>query len=274
MQADLETRQATLRASLTQVESAIIALSGGVDSALLAKVCHTVLGDKAAAATIVSPMLAQCDLEDAKAVAKAIGITHILVQADRIEPEVSRNAKDRCYHCKREELGAIVRLARERGFQVVMDGCNADDRHDYRPGARAAREIGVISPLKMAGFSKADVRAVAQALGLRVWDKPSNACLASRVPYGEGITAAKLRRIERAEAYLHSLGFRGVRVRCHNRLARIEVRACDRERFREAATMDAVSQKLKTCGFLYVCLDLDGYSTGSLNREILAEGAS
>jgi pyridinium-3,5-biscarboxylic acid mononucleotide sulfurtransferase len=268
MHPDLEQKYVTLKESIAQAGRVMVALSGGVDSSLLAKVCHDVLGSKAMAATIVSPMLAQRDLDDAKAVAADIGIELILLASDEIEDAVRRNEKDRCYHCKREELGAIMVAARERGIDIVMDGRNADDRNDYRPGTKAARELGVNSPLQTAGFTKADVRALAQELGVKVWEKPANACLASRVPYGETITHSKLEKIEKAEAFLHGLGFRGVRVRCHEPVARIEVHPHDRARFCDPAVMDAVSAQLKTFGFLYVSLDLDGYSTGSLNRVL------
>jgi pyridinium-3,5-biscarboxylic acid mononucleotide sulfurtransferase len=270
MHPDLEAKYAALRESVATAGSAIVALSGGVDSSLLTRVCHDVLGDKALAATIVSPMLARRDLEDAQAIASAIGIELILIETDEIEQAVRQNLKDRCYHCKREEFGAILRVAGERDIPFVMDGRNADDRNDYRPGTKAARELGIISPLQAAGFTKDDVRELARALGVEVWEKPANACLASRVPYGETITPAKLEKIEQAEAYLYALGFRGVRVRCHEPVARIEVHPADRERFCDTNTMDAVSRKLKEYGFLYVSLDLDGYATGSLNRALQA----
>lgn len=237
-----------------------MAYSGGVDSTLLVKVCRDLLGEKAIAVTVVSPLLPSWELDDARSMASRIGIKHILLEEKTIAPAVSGNTPDRCYHCKKSALEAIHRVAEEKGFRVVLDGSNSDDIRDYRPGAKAVRELQVISPLQVAGLHKNEIRCLSKALGLSTWDKPAYACLASRIPYGEEVTAEKLERVERAES------FRDVRVRGHSRLARIEVGPDDRRRFCDPATMDRVSRQLKGYGFLYVCLELEGYSMSSLNR--------
>ncbi|MDD2245535.1 MAG: ATP-dependent sacrificial sulfur transferase LarE [Proteiniphilum sp.] len=257
----------SLKNHLQELGSAVVAFSGGVDSSFLAKVCREVLGDRAIAVTIVSPMIPSWDLDDAKATALRIGIEHILLEKATIDTVVRQNPENRCYYCKKRAFGIIVEIAKERGFNAVVDGSNADDTKDYRPGTKAMEELNVISPLKMAGLNKKEIRLLSKQLGLSTWDKPAYACLASRIPYGEEITTQKLNRIEKAEQYLHSLGYRQVRVRSHDNMARIELLPKERARFCDPATMDRVSQQLKKYGFLYVCMELEGYSMGSLNKK-------
>jgi uncharacterized protein len=257
-----------LKKQLTQLESVVIGLSGGVDSSLLAKVSHNVLGDKAIAVTLVSPMIPQWDLEDAKLICTQLGMEHVLIEDNSIDSIIAKNTVDRCYHCKKAEFGAIIKLAANRGFNAVLDGSNVDDANDYRPGAKSMQELNVISPLKMAGFTKSEIRIFSKSLGLHTWDKPAYACLASRIPYGNEITLSKLSAVEKAEIYLHSIGFKGSRVRHHGDIARIELSPNDRVRFSNIQTMESVSKKLKEYGFLYVCMELEGYKMGSLNTSI------
>ena len=251
-----------------------VAYSGGVDSSFLCRVSHDVLGDNAVAITVVSPMLPASELEEAKRLADAIGIRHILLHEEAIDPTVAENPIDRCYRCKRIEFSVITKAAADSGIAHVLDGSNLDDLSDYRPGLRALAEMGIHSPLRDVGLRKADIRALSQKLGLPTWDKPAFACLASRVPYGERITSEKLHRIDKAESYLRGIGLRQVRVRSHQDLARIEVASEERAKLCNPSIMDEVAARLKSLGFLYVCMELQGYETGSMNRTIGTTGES
>jgi uncharacterized protein len=255
-----------LLAIIAARESAAVAFSGGVDSSFLCHAARTSLGDKALAITIVSPMLPQSELDCAVRLARQIGIAHVLVEEPEIEEEVAANPRERCYFCKKLEFGAITQAARERGIEAVLDGSNVDDPGDFRPGLKALDELGIVSPLREAGLSKAEIRELSKRFGLPTWDKPAFACLASRIPYGERIDRNKLARIERAEDRLRARGFRQFRVRSHGDLARIEVSPDERSRFFDESVLDAVSADLKSCGFLYVAMELEGYTMGSMNR--------
>ena len=245
----------------------VVAYSGGVDSALVAKIAHTLLGRDAVAITAVSPSLARADLDEAVAVAKDIGIVHQLLASGETDLAAYRqNTPRRCYFCKHTAYDLFTRFAREHGFSCVMDGTNADDTGDHRPGRIAAREHGVRSPLQEAGLTKEEVRAWARELGLHVWNKPANACLSSRVPYGMEVTPEKLRQIETAETALRELGFRQCRVRHHGQVARLEVDAPDLSRALEQRS--ALAAAVKAAGFLYVTLDLEGFRSGSLNEAL------
>lgn len=267
MTADTELKYKALKNHLLQLERVVVAFSGGVDSSLLAKVSRDVLGDNAVAVTLVSPMIPAWDLADAESVASQIGVEHILLETNLMQT-VKDNVPNRCYHCKKEGLKAIVQLAKEKELGVVIEGSNADDTNDYRPGTKAIEELKILSPLKTAGFNKQEIRALSKALGLPTWNKPAYACLATRIPCGSEITADKLKKIEMAEMYLHSLGYLRVRVRVHGEVARIELAPEDRKKFCNPQTMDRVSRQLKAYGFTYVSLELEGYAMGSLNREL------
>lgn len=245
----------------------LVACSGGVDSVLLAAVAARVLGERAVAATAVSESLASGELADARAAAAAAGIRHVEVQTREIEnPAYARNAPDRCFHCKDTAYTDMTRLAESLGLPVVVDGTNADDAGDYRPGRQAARQHGVRSPLAEAGMGKEEIRSWARELGLAVWDKPAAACLSSRIPYGSVVTPEKLRRIDLAEAVLKGAGFRQCRVRDHGDLARIEVDLTAMPRALELQQILVPS--LKALGYTYVCLDLQGFRSGSMNEAI------
>jgi pyridinium-3,5-biscarboxylic acid mononucleotide sulfurtransferase len=247
--------------------SVLVACSGGVDSVLLAAVAAKVLGEKAVAATAVSPSLASGELEDARAAAIAAGIRHIEVPTDEIDnPAYAANATDRCFHCKDTAYGTFTKLAAREGIAVIIDGTNADDSGDFRPGRRAASEHGVRSPLAEAGMTKQDIRDWARELGLAVWDKPAAACLSSRVPYGSPVTLEKLTRIDKAESALKALGFRQCRVRDHGDVARIEIEAPLLPRLLEMREQVAIA--IKHAGFSYVSLDLEGFRSGSMNEVI------
>jgi uncharacterized protein len=245
----------------------VVAFSGGIDSTLVAKVARDVLGAEAIAATAVSPSLAKADLEEACALASAIGIEHRLIESAETEKaEYQKNGPDRCYFCKDTAYDLFTALARTEGYFAVLDGTNADDTGDHRPGRRAAREHGVLSPLQEAGLTKADVREWARDLGLANWDKPANACLSSRVPFGMEVTPRKLAQIEAAESALRALGFRQCRVRHHGQVARVEIESDQMDL--AFARRTEMAQVLKAAGFLYVTLDLEGFRSGSLNAAL------
>ncbi|MDR2468179.1 MAG: ATP-dependent sacrificial sulfur transferase LarE [Spirochaetaceae bacterium] len=247
---------------------AAVAFSGGVDSSFLCHCAVTALGrGNSAAITVVSPMLPRSELEAARSVAALTGIKHILIEEDSIDEQVAANPKERCYYCKKLEFASILDAAYREGIGTVLDGSNVDDLNDYRPGLKALEELKIISPLREAGLTKAEIRELSREFQLPTWNKPAFACLASRFPYGERLDREKLNRVERAEDHLRGHGFHQFRVRSHGTIARIEVAPEERLRFFNESLLDAVSQELKSLGFVFVALELEGYTMGSLNRE-------
>ncbi|MBS1253125.1 MAG: Pyridinium-3,5-biscarboxylic acid mononucleotide sulfurtransferase [Anaerolineales bacterium] len=273
-----ETTAGTIEDKLTRLQEiirplgrAIVAFSGGTDSTLLLKVAYDVLGDDVLGATAASPSLARADLEETIELAEFIGAPHRLLQTDELEnPNYAANPANRCYFCRSVVHDDFRRLANDEGYDYVLDGTNLDDLGDFRPGQTATQERGVRTPLKDAALTKRDVRALARHLGLPNWDKPAAACLSSRIPYGNSVTAEALRQIDAAEAALRDLGFRQLRVRHHDNLARIEVSPDRLDRV--LAVREDIVRRLKQAGYTYVTLDLLGYRTGSLN-EALKESA-
>ena len=258
--------------------SVLVCYSGGVDSAFVLAVAHRVLGDRCIGMTAVSPSLADFERQEAITLATQIGARHELVESSEIEDEeYAKNNVDRCFHCKSELYRVSEKMQREWGLAFSVNGTNLDDLGDYRPGLEAAKQAGARSPLVEAGFKKADVRRLAQLLGLPVWDKPAAACLSSRLPYGTRVTRERLAQIGSLEASIHALGIRQARVRWHalggtegtreSAMARVEIAKDEMERAFEAR--DAIVEAGKTLGFAYVTLDLAGYRTGSHN-EVLA----
>jgi pyridinium-3,5-biscarboxylic acid mononucleotide sulfurtransferase len=245
----------------------VIAFSGGVDSSTLAAICHNMLGEKAVAVTAKSPTYTPEELEDAKSTAKEIGIKHYVVETDELSNEnFCKNPENRCYHCKKELFERLADIACKFGFKTIFEGTNFSDLSDHRPGVKAAKERGnVYSPWAANRFTKDEIRALAKDLGLALHDKPAMACLASRIPYNESITAEKLARIAQAEQAIRKItGVRQLRVRDHNGLARIEVAKNERPLFLNLEVFDGVSEALKKLGFKYVTMDLEGYRTGSM----------
>lgn len=262
-----------LRTIFSEMNQALIAYSGGIDSTLVAKIAFDVLGNRALAVTAVSPSLLPEDLEEAKLQAVAIGIQHRVIETHEMDnPEYTANPINRCYFCKSELYDTLRPLAQQWGYQYVVDGVNADDLQDYRPGIKAAKERGTRSPLAEVGLTKLDIRQMAQTLDLPWWDKPAQPCLSSRFPYGETITPEKLRRVGLAERYLRNLGYRTLRVRSQGDTARIELPAEQIQAFTIDTDLTALVETLQGYGFTYITLDLEGFRSGKLN-QVLSQSA-
>lgn len=259
-----------LQEIFAQMERALIAYSGGVDSTLVAKIAWDILGERALAVTAVSPSLLPEALEEAKIQAAYIGIPHELVATHEMDnPNYTANPSNRCYFCKSELHDTLKPLARERGYPYVVDGVNGDDLQDYRPGIQAAKERGSHSPLAEVGMSKIEVRQLSEQLGLPWWEKPAQPCLSSRFPYGEEITTAKLQRVGRAEIYLRRLGWQTLRVRSQGDTARIELPSEQIQEFVLKTDLPQLVAAFQDCGFAFVTLDLEGFRSGKLNRKLL-----
>lgn len=269
LQQTLNPQLEALTTLFEQMDRALIAYSGGIDSTLVAKIAYDVLGDRALAVTAVSPSLLPEDLEEARIQAAAIGIAHEEVTTDEMaNPNYTANPVNRCYFCKSELHDTLKPLALQRGYPYVVDGINADDLHDYRPGIQAAKERGARSPLAEVGMTKAEVRQLSREVGLPWWDKPAQPCLSSRFPYGEEITVGKLQRVGRAEIYLRRQGWQNLRVRSEGDTARIELPPEQIQDFVLKTDLPELVKAFQDLGFLFVTLDLEGYMSGKLNRAL------
>jgi len=266
---DTEEKIRQLRYHIKSLESVVVAFSGGVDSSLIAKVCFDVLRDNALAVTARSETYPGFEYEEAKNVAKEIGIPHMTIHTSELDIKgFAENPTNRCYFCKSELFEKLKDIARQKGYKNVVDGTNFDDTNEYRPGIEAAKELEVRSPLKELKFGKPDIREMSQYLHLSNWDKPAYACMSSRFPYGESITEEKLSMVAKAEDYLRSIGLRQFRVRHHNTIARIEIMPEDFSLLLQNGRREELIKKFKECGYKYITLDIEGFRSGSMNEVL------
>lgn len=265
----LHEKLALLMENIEGMGSAAVAFSGGVDSTFLMKAAHRALGDRAVAITARSHAIPEREWKEAEELAKAEGIRHVMFDFPECDlKEFAQNPPDRCYYCKTAILGRMWEVAKQEGVAEIMEGTNADDEGDYRPGMRAVKEQKVKSPLKEAGLTKAEIRQLSREWGLPTWEKQSAACLASRFAYGEEITVEKLKQVGQAEEYLHGLGFGQLRVRVHGNLARLELTGEDIQKVLSSKLREEIDRTLKELGYAYVALDLKGYRMGSMNEVL------
>lgn len=245
-----------------------IAFSGGVDSTFLAYAAKEALGEEAIVLTLDSPYIPRWELEESKSLAKMIGIRHEIILMPSIPEEIYNNPKERCYLCKKNIFNSLLKRAKELGISILMDGSNFDDTKDYRPGMLALKELKIESPLLALEWTKDEIRIASQVVDLPTHNKPAYACLLTRLPYGQEIKKTDLAKIEKAEVFMMSLGFKAVRVRCHSDLARIEVARHMREKLFDVDLLDEISNTLKSYGFTYVAIESGGYSMGSFNKQL------
>lgn len=264
----LDSKFHRLRELIQSLESVVIAYSGGVDSSFLASVAFEILGKRVLAVTAESCLYPRQELKEAKDLAREMGIPHESFPLESLEiPEISQNLPERCYYCKKKLFGKLWNIARDKKYKHVADGSNFEDENDDRPGMKAAEEMKIQSPLKIAGLTKPEIRSLSKYRGLRTWNKPSMACLASRFPYKVSLSPEKLSQVENAEKFLQTLGLNQLRVRHHGKIARIEIHPKEMNFFVQRKQRERIVRELKKLGFIYVSLDLGGYQSGSMNEK-------
>ena len=267
-----KSKKETLVRNLRQFSSLLVAFSGGVDSSFLLALASQVLGENVSAVTATSIVHPSRELEEAKTFTHQRGIQHIIFESEEcILPEFISNSADRCYHCKKSLSKRLIAIAEERDIEYIAFATNQDDLKDYRPGTKAAEEMGILSPLMDVKLGKDEIRFLSKEMGLSTWDKPAMACLASRIPYGNVITPEKLKMVEDAEEFLSGMGFKQFRARHHGTLVRIEVDPLDISRIIEEGNRRKILRRFREIGFIHVSVDLEGYVCGSMNRELLRE---
>ncbi|MBD2395867.1 ATP-dependent sacrificial sulfur transferase LarE [Cyanobacterium aponinum FACHB-4101] len=270
----IQDKLTSLKKIFQEMGQALVAYSGGIDSTLVAKIAYDCLGDRTLAITAVSPSLLPEELDEAQQQAEFMGINHELIETEEMNnPNYTSNPVNRCYFCKSELHDKLKQIAQERGYPYIIDGVNADDLQDYRPGIQAAKERGVRSPLAEVGITKMEVREISKQLGLPWWEKPSQPCLSSRFPYGEEITYEKLHRVGRAEIYLRKLGYSNLRVRSDGNTARIELLPEQIRHFVVNVNIPDLVKDFQNLGFTYVTLDLEGYRSGKLNQILSVQSS-
>ncbi len=275
MQASIQEKYDHLRDIVIQADSAIIAFSGGVDSTFLLKVCVDALGERALAVTARSETFPERELQEAQDLAHRIGARHVIVDSEELDvPGFSNNPPHRCFLCKSELFSKLKQIGMDHGISLIFDGSNVDDQGDFRPGRQAAQQCGIRSPLEEAGLGKEEIRTLSKMLNLPTWNKPAFACLSSRFPYNSKITRTALRQVENAENFLWNLGMREFRVRHHDTIARIELGEKELRLFWQGHQRDKIVQHLKSLGYEYITLDLEGYRTGSMNETLSEEQRS
>lgn len=270
--ASTEEKLCRLRELLSLLDSAVVAFSGGVDSTFLLKMCRDVMGGKVLAVTADSPTYSSDELDNAVKIAKSLQVELVVIETKEFEdPRFVANPFDRCYYCKMDLFRSLREIAAAHGISSIVDGSNSDDLEDYRPGIRAAAEIGVRHPLQEVGLTKAEIRVISREMGLLTWNKPSQACLASRIPYGTPITGEALTLIDSAETFIRSLGIEQVRVRHYGKTARIEVEPRNIELLACETNRQRTVSHFKELGYVHVTLDLAGYRSGSMNEDLPRE---
>ena len=269
MKSILQDKKKRLEAVLSSYDRLAVALSGGVDSAFLLASARDMIGEAVVAVTARSSIHFDREVADAAKVAESLGVPHLIIDSDEMElPEFLENTPQRCYICKKHLFGKMQSLVKQRGFPVLAHGSNVDDLKDFRPGLQAAREFGVVAPLEEAGLTKSDIRRLARKRGLFVWNKPAMACIASRFPYGSPINSEKIEQVKAAEQILVNQGFMGCRIRHHGAIARIEVQLPQLPELISEPIRSRIVDELKQLGFLYICMDMEGYVSGSMNRSL------